>query len=94
MRLKWYQRLLCKFLAPNFEKERPKIQEPGQWAAVSLKVTALGRMEHEIILVEGLQEAYEVSRWLALNLDRKLHSSFGVDWAVRKPKETDYGAGR
>jgi hypothetical protein len=83
MRLKWYQRVLCRIFCPRWKQDRPK-DEPGTWIACALVVTHGGRYERMTREVEGLVNAYEVARWLALRLDFKTHPDLGIQWAIRK----------
>ena len=84
-KLTWWQRLQCRWFCPNFKEDRPAVDEPGTWVACSVKVGSRGG-ERDVAEVEGLCNAYEVARWLALELDRKLpHADgLGVNWAIRR----------
>ncbi len=88
-KLKWWQLWLCRRMCPNFETDMPANDESGTWVACSLKVNFVGRREVEVREVEGLRNAYEVARWLALKLDWDAHSSLGVDWAVRRKNKEE-----
>lgn len=82
-KLNWWQRLQCKVFCPKFEQNKPQ-DKPGRWIAVSILHTPFNSREVDTIEVEGLVNAYEVSRWLALKLDRRTYMDYGVEWAVRK----------
>jgi hypothetical protein len=86
VKLKWWQRLLCRWMCPRFHEDMPE-DKGGMWVACSLKVSFCGRSERDTVEVEGLRNAYEVARWLALKLDWRLHPTLGVDWAVRELKQ-------
>ena len=84
-KLNWWQRLQCKWLCPNFKQDRPAEDKPGKWMAVAvLKMPFSGEREVFTREVEGLFNAYEVARWLALKLDRTAPAVYGVNWGVRK----------
>lgn len=86
MKLKWWQRLLCRWMCPRWLEDMPT-DKGGEWAACAIKVTRRGRTETDVRHVIGLRNAYEVARWLALCLDWRLHPQLGVEWAVRELKQ-------
>jgi hypothetical protein len=83
-----WKRLLCRFCCPNWHDERPKVNEPGPWVAVAIIQTHRGEFERCVRFVDNdLLNAYEVARWLALDLADRTHSELGVRWAVRRPEQ-------
>lgn len=86
MKLKWWQRLLCRWMCPRFIADMPE-DKPGMWVACAIKVSHRGRLEDELRHVQGLRNAYTTARWLALKLDWRLHPELGVEWAVRELKQ-------
>lgn len=69
-------------MCPRFVEDMPEDKD-GKWVACAIKVNFCGRYETDAVEVDGLLNAYEIARWLALKLDWRIHPSLGVDWAVR-----------
>lgn len=86
IKIKWWQRILCRRFCPRYAEDMP-VDKPGLWVACSLKRNYVSAVEIECVEVEGLRNAYEVARWLALKLDFKTPQEFGISWAVRKPNQ-------
>ena len=64
------------------------MNEPGPWLAVAVIQTRRGEFERCVRFVDNdLLNAYEVARWLALDLADRTHSELGVRWAVRRPEQ-------
>jgi hypothetical protein len=85
-RISTWKRLLCRLRCPEWNEERPKVNEPGPWLAVAIIQTHRGEFERCVRYVDNdLLNAYEVARWLALDLADRTHSELGVRWAVRRP---------
>jgi hypothetical protein len=82
VKLTRWQRLACWLFCPRWKEDRPA-DEAGRWVACSILVTHRGRFERDNVEVEGLVNAYEMARWLALKLAGETHHEHGVDWAIR-----------
>ena len=89
--IRWWHRVLCRIWCPTWNQSRPATDEKGPWVAVAILQTHRGDFERDWRRVEnGLQDAYEVARWLGLKLQDGNWNDLGVRWAVRRPEDERY----
>jgi hypothetical protein len=85
-KLSFFQRLLCRLFCPRWKEDKPVENLPGPWIAVAMLQTHRGDFERNWRLVGDLSNAYEVARWLALELADASHPELGIQWSVRRPE--------